>query len=277
MLLLRKGLSATLCNMESSTIRSLIFQCNLTSEQLGLGGIAAQVLELAARQRVIDRVPQLIAGDQAKDKICEVLWGLIVEGVFAPGSGMRNPNLPDLRLTEYGKKCVEAGELTPHDPDGYADRLKRQCRSIDSVTLIYVGEALQTFRAGNHLATAVMVGVAAEQTLSRLVVALMGSLDAPQTSEKLRQATEGKGAKRQHDELMERLRPIARQLPPSVAANLEQHIGGIYDLIRQTRNEAGHPTGRKLERYESHALLLMFSAYCRTAHELMDWLKDNLI
>src|ERR1022692_3563612 len=243
--------------MDTSIIRSLILQCNLGGP-LGLGGIAAQVLALAAKQGILDRVPELVVGDQAKDKVCEVVWDLIVEGVFAPGSGLHSPNLPDLRLTEYGRKCVEAGAVTPHDPDGYLNRLKKECNSLDDVTLLYLGEALQTFRTGNHLATAVMLGVAAEQTLARLVFAVANSLDTPHKQERFRQATESKKAKKQHDELMARLRPVAAQLPSNISANLEQHVGGIFDLIRQTRNESGHPTGRKLERHETNALLLLF-------------------
>ena len=53
--------------------------------------------------------------------------------------------------------------------------------------------------------------------------------------------------------------------------------GGIYELIRRTRNDAGHPTGKQMERYETHALLLLFPTYCRTAHDLMDWLAVNAV
>jgi hypothetical protein len=58
---------------------------------------------------------------------------------------------------------------------------------------------------------------------------------------------------------------------------LTQHIDGIYDLIRRTRNDAGHPTGKRMERSETHALLLLFPTYCETADKLMDWLKTNKI
>lgn len=58
---------------------------------------------------------------------------------------------------------------------------------------------------------------------------------------------------------------------------LTQQINGIYDLIRRTRNDAGHPTGKRMERDETHALLLLFPTYCKTVHELMEWLGKNQI
>src|ERR1017187_10173457 len=102
---------------------------------------------------------------------------------------MQQPNLPFLRVTEYGKKCFEAGELTAHDFDDYLRRLKAACPTIDDITLLYAGEALDTFRAGNHLASAVMIGVAAEKMLLRLVDAVHGALNR---SEERRVGKEGR-------------------------------------------------------------------------------------
>jgi hypothetical protein len=217
------------------------------------------------------------AEEALKDRICEGIWALILEGIYTPGNGWQSPNLPFLHATEYGQHCFAAGEVLPHDPDGYLLRLNADCPSIDSTVFLYLGEALQTFRAGNHLATAVMIGVAAEQMLLNLVAAVCGALDTQQKQDKFRQETSGKKAKQQHDQLMGRLRVASPQLPRSVSSNLEQHLGGIFDLIRRTRNDSGHPTGRKLERHETNALLLLFPIYCRTAYELMDWLNQNKI
>jgi hypothetical protein len=172
------------------------------------------------------------AEDALKDRICEVIWSLILEGVYTPGTGWQTPNLPHLRATEYGRQCFTSGDVLPHDPDEYLSALRAQCPSIDSTTILYLGEALDTFRAGNQLATAVMIGVAAEQTLLNMVSALVNALDTPEKQLKFRQATEGKKAKKQNDELMARLRPASPHLPPTVSTNLEQHLGGIYDLIR---------------------------------------------
>ena len=66
-------------------------------------------------------------------------------------------------------------------------------------------------------------------------------------------------------------------MPAELGSVLTQHIDAIYDLIRRTRNDAGHPTGKRMERDETHALLLLFPTYCKTVHDLMDWLAKNQI
>ena len=78
-------------------------------------------------------------------------------------------------------------------------------------------------------------------------------------------------------EVLVRLKSPSTPLPAEIQSVLTQQIDGIYDLIRRTRNEAGHPTGRRMERDETHALLLLFPTYCKTVHELMEWLATNKI
>ena len=103
-----------------------------------------------------------------------------------------------------------------------------------------------------------MIGVAAENMLLRLVNAVYGALDSVQKQAKFQQETMSKPAKKQHDEVLKRLMSPAAPLPLELRSVLTQHIDAIYDLIRRTRNDAGHPTGKRMERYETHALLLLF-------------------
>jgi hypothetical protein len=242
-----------------------------------MGDIVRTVVDMAVKQGLLREAPHLYVESQLEGKISAVIWELIIEGVYTPGLGMQQPNLPFLCVTEYGKKCFDAGELTAHDPDDYLQRLKTACPSIDDITLLYTGEALETFRAGNHLASAVMIGVAAEKMLFRLVDSVHGALDTPQRQAKFEKDTKGRKAKTQHDEVLTRLKSPTTSLPVDIGSVLVQHIDGIYDLIRRTRNDAGHPTGKRMERYETHALLLLFPTYCKTVHDLMGWLGSNKI
>jgi hypothetical protein len=267
--------------LESSIIRHLILKAKLTGGGTGspfqISDIARTVVDMAIKEGLLSEAPRLEYQSPLADKITAVIWELIIEGVYTPGAGMQTPNLPLLRATEYGRKCFEAGELTAHDPDDYLRRLKAACPSIDDITLLYAGEALDTFRAGNHLASAVMIGVAAENMLLRLVDAVHAALNTPERKQKFEKVTKGKAAKTQHDEVVERLKSPSSLLPEGIESVLTQHIDGIYDLIRRTRNDAGHPTGKRMERYETQALLLLFPTYCKTVHDLMDWLAMNKI
>ena len=259
--------------LDSSIIRHLIFKAKMRGGQLG--DVVRTVAAIAVEKGLLAGVPDFAYQNQLADKITAVVWEFIIEGVYTPGAGMQTPNLPFFRVTDYGLKCFDAGELTPHDPDDYLRRLRAACPTLDDITVVYTGEALDPFRAGNQLASAVMIGVAAESVLLRLVDSVHTALDTPQRQLKFEKDTKGKKAKAQHDEVLARLRSPSTPLPTETEAVLTQHIDGIYDLIRRTRNEAGHPTGKRMERYETHALLLLFPTYCKTVHDLTAWLVAN--
>jgi hypothetical protein len=101
-----------------------------------------------------------------------------LEGIYTPGGSVQHPNMAFFRLTEYGRRCFDAGELTPHDPGDYLKRLRAMCPIIDSTTLLYLEEALGTFRAGRFLSAVVMVGVAAENMWIRLAETVNVALDS---------------------------------------------------------------------------------------------------
>ena len=169
--------------LESNVIRHLILKAKMTgggqNSKLRVADIVKAVVEGAVEKGFLKEPLRLELEyyNPLFDKIVAVIWELIIEGVYTPGSGMPNSNLPFLRATEHGRKCFEAGELTAHDPDDYLRRLKAACPSIDEITLLYTGEALDTFRVGKHLAATVMIGVAAENMLLRLVAAVHSALD----------------------------------------------------------------------------------------------------
>jgi hypothetical protein len=94
--------------------------------------------------------------------------------------------------------------------------------------------------------------------LLRLVTGVCGALDPLHRRQKFDQETKGKFAKTQHDEVMKRLRNPGTPLPPELEDVLSQHVDGIYDLIRRTRNEAGHPTGKRMERHERRTFCRSF-------------------
>jgi hypothetical protein len=266
--------------LESNVIRHLILDAKLPSkahDSTEIGNIVAAVFNMAVTDGFLHEVPSGHDESALEGKIIAVIWGLIIEGVYTPGLNMRQPHLPHLCLTEHGQTCFDAGELTAHDPDDYLHRLRVACPTIDEITLLYTGEALDTFRAGNHLASAVMIGVAAEKMLLQLVDSIRTALDTPQRETKFEKDTKGKGAKTQHVEALKILTLPTTRLPAQIGSVLAQHIDGIYDLIRRTRNDAGHPTGKRMERHETQALVLLFPTYCKTVHDLMEWLRTNKI
>jgi hypothetical protein len=264
-------------SLSTEQIRRLIFKIKWGGGMFS--DLARWIGDEAFKDGLLQQRPDFSYGTHQTlgENILEVVWGLIIEGVYTPGISVQHPGFPGLRLTEYGGKCFEAGELTPHDPDGYLKRLKTVCPNIDATTMLYVEEALGSFRSGRFLASAVMIGVASESMLLRLVDAVRGALNpADQTS--FDQATKRNKAKTYHDEVMKVLNRPTVNLPSAIKGDdLSVFVSGIFNLIRQTRNVAGHPTGRRMDRDEANALLLQFPSYCERVEKLIAWLKANPI
>jgi len=122
-----------------------------------------------------------------------------------------------------------------------------------------------------------MLGVAAEQVLLILVDQISSSLSTQQKQEKFTKETKGRHISTQYAHVLPRLKSPASPLPKELEEVLDQQLGGIFNLIRRTRNDAGHPTGKQLDRTESHALLELFPTYCATVYNLIEWLKKNKI
>jgi hypothetical protein len=262
-------------DLDSPAIRQLILEAKLPQTQII--DVVRQVLDSAKAKGLIETAPDVHYANPLADKIAFVIWELIMEGIYAPGHSAQQLALPFIRATGYGMKCFEAGYPTPHDPDGYLKRLAQTCPTIDDVTILYVEEALAAFRVGKLIASTVMIGVASENLLIRLADAVSSSLDTPQKQAKFRSSTASQKAKKIHDEVIARLRSPTTPLPPELNSVLTQHIDGIFDLIRRHRNDAGHPTGIRMQRDETLALMLLFPSYCKTVHGLIDWLSANQI
>jgi hypothetical protein len=82
--------------------------------------------------------------------------------------------------------------------------------------------------------------------------------------------------KRQFDEFRRMLDSELRvRLPHELADGLDVELNAIFDFIRNQRNDAGHPTGKTIERERAYANLVVFPVYLRKVYSLIDWLRAN--
>jgi hypothetical protein len=211
-----------------------------------------------------------------KDQIREIVWGLVIQGIVIPGGSTLQPDLPAMQVSEWGKKCLDAGEFLPHDAGQYLARLKALIAGVDSGILLYLHESLTAFRSGAYVASAVMTGVAAEKTLLVLRDAMETALPTHDAKDKFAAKTKTKLIKQAFDEMWKRLDPVHDQLAADLSKeDVRAELGGTFDLIRKTRNDAGHPTGRQISREEAHNLLLLFPQYCQVGYDTINWLKAH--
>ena len=199
----------------------------------------------------------------------EVFWALFREGITTLGMDDANPSFPFYRVTEYGRKILSNQD--PYfftDVSDYERILKSRIPQIDDVTTVYVKEAVQTFKIGSVLSSSVMIGVASEHTFNRLVEMVQANATHRSKFAKvykeaqiLRRLNAFKSTIDNHSELTN---PIIRE-------DLDTRFLGIISLIRTFRNEAGHPTGKIIDREQAYVNLQLFIPYAEKLYQLIDF------
>jgi hypothetical protein len=251
------------------------------SLELQLSDIALHVRGKAVTAGILSERP-FVANYEIPSCISEplrgIIWELIIQGIVVPGAGLGggsgDPGLPFFQITDWGKRCLAEGEFLPYDTGQFIDRLKVKVPAVDQLVLRYLTESLQCFRGATFLGSAVMVGVASERVLLSLRNAIELALDTQEKKRKFIADTAGKSVKRIYDEIRKRLEPIMELITAALKKeDISAELSGIFDLIRKTRNDAGHPTGRDVEREEAFALLQLFPSYCKVAYDVIDCLK----
>lgn len=206
----------------------------------------------------------------------QIFHEFYLEGVLVPGV---RPKIdvqwqsetlifPHYHLTAYGERVVCATEYQPHDPDGYLARIKDQTPGIDEVIIRYLEECLSCFEKNLLLAAAVMLGCAAEKTVLLLIEVYGDSLSG-EDKKKYEKETEPFMISRKWKALWKRLEPLSSALPNGLGDDLGTILERVFDIIRTTRNDVGHPTGKVVERETVHANLLLFPIFAKRVYALI--------
>ena len=156
------------------------------------------------------------------------------------------------------------GTARPGSLHGAASRTVAQL-AVEALT--YFEEALRAFNARCYLASSVMLGVAAEQVFGRLAAAFVAA--RPVDTGRLQALlSDNTSHYRRFDEFRKRLEPIRGTLPEGLAEAIT--LDAVADLLRVTRNAAGHPTGRRVDEETAYAHLVMAAMLLAKMTELAD-------
>ena len=214
--------------------------------------------------------PQLSHID--RELLREVFWDLFRQGIITLGSDEANPQFPWFKVSHFGKKILANQNVYLfHDLESYTKLIQSNVPNINDITMLYLQEAMQSFRSGCMLAATVMLGVASEHSFLLLIEAAenspkygchFGNVSKERTIlqkfRKFRAAFE---------------KNVLADLPGDIRENLDIEFDGILSVIRTFRNDSGHPSGKILEREQTYVLLQMFVPYCRKIYQLMDFLR----
>ncbi len=180
-----------------------------------------------------------------------------------------------LQLTEAGRAAASDEEVTPDDPGGYLRRLTVEIPELTPLVKSYVEEALLAYNARLYRASAVMLGVASEAAVLEVALALAGAMNAAEAKPYLQTIN----ARKQNfvakfEVFAQKLRSKKSLLPEDLADGLDLTLNAVTDLLRVSRNDAGHLTGRGIARDDCFIHLRMFVRYAHKLYSLKTSLRN---
>jgi hypothetical protein len=270
--------------MQMEEARGFVFQALRREDWNQFAALLSNIGILYAQSRNIDAgvMRGYMGGSQfltAEDRtlILEIVWSLIIQGILIPGMNDSNQGWPFLRLTEYGRRCVQEDRILPHDPEGFLREFRRDVPNADPTIVEYLTEALQCYIRGLQRAAAVMLGGASEQSILLLIESYANSIADPNSQTAFRSKVEKTPSifrKFEHFNL--RFSPLKTRIPDVLTENVDSQLRGVFDLIRSSRNDAGHPAiGSSVGRDAVYSHLRLFTPYCKRIYGLIAWFQAN--
>jgi hypothetical protein len=265
--------------------RALVIEGLKSSSSGQITSLYPNVANLAVRKGIVENPagenfsnPTYHLPVKYKTWIEDILWDLITEGLVRPGLGDGlNLGLPWYHVSEYGKTVLTNQSPQPYDPDGYLNEV-RAIPNINEVILSYLEESLKAFRIHCHLSSVITLGCASEKAVLLLIEACKAAISNPTDQSDFEKRTDTLAIKRKHDEFQNLLKAkIVPVLPKELKENLDNYLIGLFSIIRSTRNDAGHPSGREIRREPLYAYLATFPEYLKKVYDLIDWLNNNKI
>jgi hypothetical protein len=220
------------------------------------------VIEVVARRRgIIGPNPALPDAATVKELVRDVFWDLFRQGFITPGLNSSNPNLPYFRISHFGKKSLASSRpFRFHDSSSYIKLVSGNVPDISDRTIEYLEEAVSTFYSGSLLASAVMLGVAAELEFLR-VVDVAASLDV--TKKEFTKIQEERFIRGKLQKFIPEVKRIEKSLDREATEDLETNFAAIQSILRISRNEAGHPSSAQPTRENTYVNLQLFVPFAR--------------
>ena len=237
-----------------------------------LVGIAEVLAKMEHKQQETIRGSSGLSSND-REIFLELFWDLFRQGIITLGCDDANREFPFFRLTGLGRKIIENQEpYFFHDVNSYETVIKQQLPEIKGSTLTYLKEAMQSFLSGCMLSSSVMIGVASED-------AFLSLLEEIENDKKWRNIYKNVFSQKTILQKFNKFKSILDQnvgsLPSTVKEDLDTNLSGILSIIRNFRNESGHPTGKIIGREQTYVLLNLFIPCCKKIYELIEYFKTD--
>jgi hypothetical protein len=202
-----------------------------------------------------------------------ILWRFVGLGILTPRQ-MTDEDNQFFELSKYGEEVLAESEESPYDPFGFLRYLRANSPNLEPNSFAFIQEAIDCF-LGRHLrASMVMVGLTSENEILTLIELYRNTLDSEQKETFGRKISSCKTLKLKFDLLYEHLFRIRKELPPEIR-ELDTWLKGIFQVIRMSRNDAGHPIGTNPTSEDVFSNLILFRTYARYLSKLKEYLANN--
>ena len=211
---------------------------------------------------------------QQWDVFSQAFWELIARRLIFIG-GDRSLNQCRVWLTERGQRAANGEQFNPEDPTRYMERLLEAAPRTSDTTQQYLREALKSYEQECFLASSVMLGGAAEDTSLDVAASFVSWQGKPADNLKAILENPKQFYVYKLQQFEKRLTAAKGSIPPDLSENIELNITTILQLIRLTRNDAGHPTGRRVDQEDCYQNLVVYANAHRKLHRLKVYFDEQ--
>lgn len=202
-------------------------------------------------------------------QILEAVWSLVGQGLAYIDLSQTGHENWTLHLSSAGEAAAKDEAVNPDDPDGYMRRLLEEVPDMSSLVKAYADEALRAYNFRLYRSSAVMLGIGSEAAVLEVARALGALLEGSEAQRYL----ETINARRQNflakfDTFRRKLESRKNDLPEELGDGLDLTMNAVADLLRAYRNDAGHPTGKSIDRDDCFIHLRMFVRYAKKLYML---------
>ena len=266
--------------------KELAYQRTSKNDEIPLQIIAIinDVHDLAINRNLIDYVKRGRGRKYTTSSyrvIGEAIWELVRFGILIPSGvktedGAMQQHVNAFYFTEYGKSAIlEDGGPIPSDPTGFLSKIKSDIPNIDDVIYMYTEESIYGYNNERLLSATITIGAASEKALLLLIEAYTSYLPTEKERISFIKKTNGKAIKRQFEEFVKSFEAHKGLMDKDVVDGTGIVINGIFELLRNCRNDAGHPTGKRLSKEEVFTLLRLFVSYINKIYDMIDYFNNN--
>ena len=219
-----------------------------------------------------------LTNEERRD-VYDVLLSYVQAGVLRPITGgpmnQSQAAWAELYITPFGREVLSGGAPLPEDMKEFLQRLATDAPHLDPTTYFYIEQALRAFLTKLFPVSAVMLGCAAEHVMDCLAHALVLKLPPVPRGTLTKAIAESPlaGLWRVFRSFFDSHRS-AIFAPHGLARTAEAGLDGLFLVVKQARDDSGHPTEVHLTENETRALLQMFLEHARYASIALDGISQ---